>query len=363
VFWGHFFEVFLYKNEYASELGSAFIVFFKKSVINGNFWVSVFCIISGYLCFGSKVNSFLSLFKNYVKRYIRFVLPISLVLAFTIIIKYTIGFHTVEFSQLLRGGWGEYYTEDIFCINDYLKCVLLFDSTLNGPIWMIQPLFIANCALITFKYLQEKFHLDLFVLWNGILIFLFLVLAVLNVRGLESLSKYMYCFISVYAGSYIRANQKYIKISLSLRRLVIILAIITIMMGGLHDFITGLFVTHGVVLLNMLRIHLYGIWPFIYAMILVLALFAFNNDKQFEIKNKKLLNFTGNSLSIYLLHWPIMCSFGGYMLKEFIQVGMSYSQAVIFLFLVLNVLVIVCSQLYELVYKKLNMFCYGVYRR
>lgn len=119
VFWGHFSEVFIYKNDcFANYEG--FVRLIMKSVLNGNFWVAVFCIISGYCISSKRINTFTDLIRYYIKRYLRFVLPLFLTLFFVVFLGIVVQYRTGEFPTLLQGTWGGTTQKQIF----HLKSIL-----------------------------------------------------------------------------------------------------------------------------------------------------------------------------------------------------------------------------------------------
>lgn len=123
VFGGHFFEVFIYKNEALADYENI-VRCLMKSFLNGNFWVAVFCIISGY-CIGTKrIMRFSELIKYYAKRYIRFVLPLMVALIFIVLLNKVISYRTAECASMLQGLWGGIIGKLIFHLLSILNLCL-----------------------------------------------------------------------------------------------------------------------------------------------------------------------------------------------------------------------------------------------
>lgn len=96
VFCGHFYSAFygqLSEPVSVTELDS-FIGYTVSHIahicFSGDWWVFVFCIISGQLAWKKKIESFQALLKALIRRYIRFVLPVLAANIFVVVFDKTL---------------------------------------------------------------------------------------------------------------------------------------------------------------------------------------------------------------------------------------------------------------------------------
>lgn len=336
VFWGHFFEVFLHKIDNFTLIGQHTVDALMKSVINGNFWVSVFCIISGFICYSSMLSErgrCINYISYCLKRYIRFVIPLILTLCVIIGLKETVGFNTNNYENLLNGTWGGYYTETDFSFINCLKFVLLFQDNLDGPIWMLRPLILSNCFIVLTNCLVQHRNVNLKIVWISITCLATVLTIVVNITSCNGL-KYSYCLDSCLTGACIRSFSSKIRTIRCRFISVITCFVVFIMLAGLHDF---LFVN--LLGIDAFKLKVYSIWNILYGAILVTVLYA--GFKDYKTKNEILSKLAKISFFVFLLHWPIMCSIGPLVMN--MTGSENYNIRVLAIFVVVNVLVIALS--------------------
>ena len=159
VFYSHFQGFFMglcendmgYGTTFQTILESPFNIF-----KNGNLWMCMFCVISGYFASKKNVDSFRKLLSAICKRYLRFVIPFFVVNLLTYVLYYTVGIPTAKYGDLFGNSWfGEFYDFKI-TLWIVLRASLKLTSELNSPLWMILPLFVGTCFIYLCKYLLEK---------------------------------------------------------------------------------------------------------------------------------------------------------------------------------------------------------------
>ena len=159
VFFSHFYGYFYGKCDVkpnvhgvlAAFLGTGYNIF-----INGNFWMCMFCVISGYFAYKKEIKSLRELLVALVNRYLRFFLPFLCVNFLALLIDRTIGFQNGVYGVLLPNTWvGEYYN---FTATPWiaLRASIKLSAELDCPLWMIYPLFVGTCLIYVCKYLQNK---------------------------------------------------------------------------------------------------------------------------------------------------------------------------------------------------------------
>lgn len=97
-------------------------------VVNGNFWVCVFCIIAGYVASMSRFSmpqerapSFSQLSDSLIRRYLRLTLPAFVISLFVTLLYKENCFSHLSFSERFDASWAAlWYQEDIYTIKSLL---------------------------------------------------------------------------------------------------------------------------------------------------------------------------------------------------------------------------------------------------
>lgn len=152
---GHCYSLFIGQNLYGKEqITSTLSTILKvlNFVYNGDMWVIVFCMISGYLLSSKIFSNLRELFKSILKRYMRFVEPLILLALFIVILNKTLGFEIR--SPLLANNWvGLPMTVNL---RNVLKMIFLFDSYLDNPLWTLRGIFTGGIILYLINYITNK---------------------------------------------------------------------------------------------------------------------------------------------------------------------------------------------------------------
>ncbi len=155
VFSSHFASAFIEndKNLYAAEIlhpGFYYCIKIFGMFLNGAFQVRIFCIIAGLLAAKKEINSFNELILAIIKRYLRFVVPFFSAGMFLLVIEYSFGYHAQECGKLLNATWIGTHNIMPVTIYDVLRMTFLFDTSINGPLWTIRPIFMGTCIIYLF---------------------------------------------------------------------------------------------------------------------------------------------------------------------------------------------------------------------
>ena len=106
VFLGHFVKAFGEGNRIIIPQFFLWIERYPFSgILNGEFWVIVFCLLSGWLISRKKPRSLKSLFKTIINRYLRFAVPLLFVNSLIYCVGKTIGFSATECGSLMGNNW------------------------------------------------------------------------------------------------------------------------------------------------------------------------------------------------------------------------------------------------------------------
>lgn len=253
-------------------------------VINGEFWVCIFCILSGYLVSRKKISCFKELLKGCINRYFRFFIPFMFANLFVYAIANTIGFSSRSCGQMISNAWFmEAYISDI-SILDVAKHSILLGSGLNSTFWVIRHMFLASCIIYISSYLENIFKC------SGIRIVVLIILLV---------CPYTF-FIGVnYLGSIIPIIYKKIK-GENKKLAVIVIVIPLFMMSGVQNVIADVF--------NCDILYINQYWETLYSFSIIICICASKYLKGL-FNNINLSKLSNQSMTIYLLHWPILCAF------------------------------------------------------
>ncbi len=105
---GHYYNAFYSFCNYSPSLNSNIVFFFKNfpsPYLDGNFWVCVFCVLSGYLASRKEIRSVKTMIREFVLRYFRFIIPLTIINVCIYFIYLIIGFKSTEFSIIYSNNW------------------------------------------------------------------------------------------------------------------------------------------------------------------------------------------------------------------------------------------------------------------
>lgn len=152
---GHCYSLFIGQVANGQERLSSFANAFLKTtsfIYNGDMWVIVFCMLSGYLLASKHFSNLKELLVTFVKRYFRFVEPLALLAIFIVLIKFTVGFK--QRSSLVANEWiGLPMTVNL---GNLLKMVFLFDPYMDNPLWTMRGIFAGGILIYILNYLMDK---------------------------------------------------------------------------------------------------------------------------------------------------------------------------------------------------------------
>ncbi len=163
---GHYIGLYKYAEEFPfsnsiSELFDSFLNSKVGFVIDEDFWVILFFVVSGYLVSMSRINSLKSFAVKSVQRFLRLGLPILFAYLFIYIIGETAGFHTAETEELFINT----FIQKTYSGNSSLWTVLrspfdvliLGNISLNGPYWVLREMFVSSIIIYFLTYLRNRF--------------------------------------------------------------------------------------------------------------------------------------------------------------------------------------------------------------
>lgn len=285
---GHFWDTFYrfcLNSPNLSPISINIFTYFPKPFLDGNFWVCVFCILSGYLTAKKKILSFKQLIKEFFMRYVRFFIPLLLANIFVYLIFILVGYSNLEFSHIYGNDWLATFYKS-FSIPMLIKNSLFLGSQLNGPLWMIRPLFIGNLLIMVFNYITNKLNLKkekhLVVIAIILVILLFLSSQFTNT---------LYILVT-FIGSLVVFLSNNIK-----RKYGILFLIVSIIIISALCYIPSIS--------TVLSIGKVSLSNMLLSFFFIIALFLCND--LYKLKESK-LKLSNMSFWIYLIHWPIICS-------------------------------------------------------
>jgi|GEM_PF-987325 len=159
IFWTHFTGVFWTMCEVKPDLRVELQALFHPPfsiLVDSNLALYGFCILSGYLAAHKKIKDLKDLFKQFLMRYIRFVIPFFFINLVVFITYYTMGFPTQISSQLLHNAWVGTYYNHAPTITELIKSSLTMSGDLNGPLWMMKYIFGGTCLIYIYNFLRQS---------------------------------------------------------------------------------------------------------------------------------------------------------------------------------------------------------------
>lgn len=124
------------------------------------YWLYLFFVISGYLVAQSMIGSIKQIVHKSIGRFFRFGFPILFSYLVIYIIYCFCGFHATDTLELFQCDWFQKYYSGSYSIFDVIigpiKVLVLGESTLNSPYWVLQKMLIASMLIYIIRYLCNK---------------------------------------------------------------------------------------------------------------------------------------------------------------------------------------------------------------
>lgn len=300
VFFSHFQGFFYSSCNVDLGYGNALKYFLDSPVNflkNGNYWMCVFCIISGFFACKKKVESAKTLVSTLFSRYMRFVIPLFFANVMAYIISRTIGFQTQKYGEIFQNEWIKEYYDFKITLWIVVRASLKMTCELNSPLWMLKPLFIGTCAIYVLKYLLSKIN----AFWiNSIVVVGFSCILLFLPQIHEN---YLYTWITC-LGCFLHVILERESFKINNKAM--------IAGGFIICFLSPWLIN--VVLINELQKHVTVasfIINYLNAVMGLCFLILVENSgviKKF-LESKTLMKFNGLSFGIYLFHWLLISSF------------------------------------------------------
>lgn len=316
-------------------------------LVNGNYAVCLFLIISAYVI--SKpiylAKDFKRVQKTLLKRYPRLMLPVFFSSLFAYVLYSTMGYFNQQAGEVLKNEWlmGKYnspLTIKELILTSFIKVWCNGDASFNAPFWMLQILFFGTflTVIITMMTAVQKKY--------GILILTMLICVYIYI------SEVYLCFILgtllAYLGSRndIWKHQKKNNCHLGIN---IILMVCAICLPGYAKEIINIV---SYIIPNDSFVCDTKFYNIVGSFLLIFSLMGMEGVKHCLESSKILDKVKEVSFSIYLVHWPIICSFSCFLYLS-LQ-GTNYKKSVIctVVFLCTTVIVALVSKIFYTVVER-----------
>ena len=269
---GHYIGLYRFAEYFPGEL-TGFGSFLNSKlgfILDEQFYVKLFFIISGYLVSKSSIDSKKKLLKKCVQRFLRLGLPVLFAYGIIWVLYQTIGFYTAETENFVMNTWfqtmylGEFQIVDVF--KSPIDVLFLNKYDWNAPYWVLREMFYASLIIYVFNYLKTCMKKD---------IILVLVAAGLIVGYIGIYDVGVACLIGMLLSWMEKDDKKYIVILIAL----------------------GAFVVYK------------GYYSWVFFCLLIKGLPKIEWLK--KLFSSKAMLFLGKiSFGIYSFHWPVFCSLG-----------------------------------------------------
>ena len=332
---GHYYNAFYSFCNLIPDLSKYVVVFFERfptPYLDGNFWVCVFCILSGYLSSSKKISSLKQLIKECIMRYLRFVLPLLFINVIIYLINLIFGFRSIELSSMYNNNWlGTFFTD--ITLSGAIKNSITLGSKLNGPLWMIRPLFVGNIMILCVNYIKNKLN-------NHEIVRNILLLAILLGMFFVSLHYeiLLYMFVTL-LGMIIFNITKQSKPKYNLLIFLLILAIIHIV--NILPITLTLTKVDNMHFLNVIS-----------AFAFIISIFFCTTMRKFK-KSKS--NLGSISFYVYLIHWPLICSLSSSLITLFTNYTMGFLIVLLLTLVIVIILSYLCSKTIDKFFNKINL--------
>lgn len=262
-------------------------------VINGEFWVCVFAILSGYLINKKNIKNATDLIKICINRYFRFVIPFFFANFFVYLLYSFAGFSAQKCGMIINNEWLlNQYTNPIGFIS-VVKNSFMLGSELNNNFWIIKHMLFGSLLIYISNYICYKFHNQKIKIIVAIGLLLFPCTFFIG---------------ATYTGSLLAEISKKLKFVQQKGKITITFFVVMLgLMSGIQNVIAEL--------LKIRWLHINQYWEMFYAMGMLVCI-SLENQLLKKIENWHIDKFSNQSMTIYLLYWPIICSFSTWCFVE-----------------------------------------------
>ncbi len=341
IYLGHYIGAFYNFCEPKPDLSIYIIKAINSFPINilysSEFLLTQFYIISGLLAGRKNIQNKNELLKQIIRRYLRFVLPIGMVNLFVFIMLKEGVFCTEVAGQALHNMWiSSYYSSDVK-LTECIVWTLALSPYLNGPLWVVKYIFIGNLIVYLMNYLSNT---------NKSLLLMIPIIMYLIYSLSNGFSIVAFTLAGFFVGKYRSTNRSY------KYDLLVIIVLLLAFCGG-HDFIVNT-IAKVVPIVNELGYN--STWLSIYAGLIIIFLHSAIITRNC-LEAKWMLKINELSFFIFLIHWPLICSFS---LRLYLSYNELYSYTEIFIYnlilttIVCIVLAFIVTKIYQYLAKYLK---------
>lgn len=284
---GHFISIYKSAENFPadSKFLQLFDTFIKSKlgfIIDETFWVILFFFVSGYLVSLSKTPDIKSLFFKSFSRFLRLGLPVLFACAIIFIINKGFGFYTYGTLNIFKNSFIQKHYLNNFSLWQVIKSpidvLILGKYDFCSPYWVLREMYITSLIIYVFSLLKSKINTNLFVVFWGVSLVGSIILSNVVFTGLLGMTLN---FIQNDKTKTFINNKLFLVFSLAL-----CLSLFVIPKSRIAS------VFFGALVLIVPKINILN------------AIFS---SKVAQFINKM-------SFGIYSFHWPVLCSFGMYIL-------------------------------------------------
>ena len=302
-------------------------------IINGEFWVCVFAILSGYLLNKKDIRNGADLIKICINRYFRFVIPFFFANFFVYLLYNFVGFSAQKCGMIVNNQWLlNQYTNAIDFIS-VVKNSLMLGNELNNNFWIIKHMLLGSWLIYISNYVCYKFNNQKIKIVVAIGLLLF---------------PYTFFIGVTYAGSLLAEVPKKLKFIYQREKITMIYFVVMLgLMSGIQNIVAEI--------LKIQWLHINQYWEAFYAMC-ILGCICSENRVLEKFENWHIDTFSNQSMTIYLLHWPIICSFSTWCFIKLIEMR-KYNNFLIYYFgtlIITSIVLLISVYLYGKVFGRIS---------
>lgn len=265
-----------------------------NTIFNGYFMVFVFATISGWLAYTGLPNSFMGTVRKSFKRYFKFALLFLISNFLIFAMSRTIGFHSAEIGECIHNTWLSGYYNSPMTITGAIVQAVTIRSLFNGPLWVMPALILAPSMIYFFSWIYD---LKVGLLEKHIIIGIIATASLIAVYILPFSEGVPFAMIASYIGALMHKYEDTVNKIMRMYN-------IPIIGGGICIYIIAIVVGMG---------KFQDLLMIIPASIVTCEVLYVKQIKRF-FSCKIFIKASSISLAIYVLHWPLFCSLGLWLL-------------------------------------------------
>ena len=159
---GHYLDIYGYASDFTPSIPllDRLLRSSWSFLVNEQYWLYLFFIVSGYLVSASSICSVFSLLKKCFLRFLRLALPVLFSCGLIYLLSLTFGFHAGDTGSFFQCEWFQSCYLTSFSWLDVVKSpietIVFRRPNFNPPYWVLRDMFLSSCLIYFIRLMSSR---------------------------------------------------------------------------------------------------------------------------------------------------------------------------------------------------------------